>query len=116
MQVLYNGSQPLSSLSTSAARASAWLQHLNTSHEPLNNPAPLLKLSVEARAKLTSPASLHPALAEVLRGLAVVPGMQHVLRCTQGVAYASILAQADVGLPIGPQQVPPLLQVYILQY
>ena len=52
-----------------------------------------------------SASSLHPAVAEVLQGLAFVPGMQHVLQCLQGPLYASILAQADLGIPLGPQQV-----------
>ena len=52
-----------------------------------------------------SAASLHPAVSEVLRGLAVIPGMSFVLQCTQGSAYARILAQADLGVPLGPQQV-----------
>ena len=69
------------------------------------DPAPLRKLSMDSRAKLMSASSLHPAVAEVLRGLAVVPGMHYVLQCTHGTAYANILAQADLGIPLGPQQV-----------
>ena len=69
------------------------------------SPAPLRKLNLDSRAKLMSASSLHPAVSEVLRGLAVVPGMQYVLQCTQGAAYANLLAQADLGIPLGSQQV-----------
>lgn len=105
MQVLYNGSQPLSGPLTTTAWAAAWLQELNSTTGSVANPIPLLKLSPESRAKLMSAASLHPAVSEVLRGLVMVPGMPLVLQCTQGPAYARILAQADLGVPLGPQQV-----------
>ncbi|KAL3133047.1 hypothetical protein ABBQ38_006953 [Trebouxia sp. C0009 RCD-2024] len=51
---------------------------------------------------------MHAAVSEVLKSLAVVPGMPYVLQCTQGPAYARILAQADLGVPLGPQQAPQL--------
>lgn len=102
---MYNGSQPVSDLPTTTAWAAAWLQSLTSNADFPANPAPLLKLSPESRAKLMSAASLHPAVSEVLRGLAVIPGMPFVLQCTQGPAYARILAQADLGVPLGPQQV-----------
>ena len=105
VQVLYHGSQPLSGPLTTTAGAAAWLQELNSNKGLPANPALLLKLSPESRAKLMSAANLHPAVTEVLRGLAVVPGMPCVLQCTQGPVYARILAQADLGVPLGPQQV-----------
>ena len=104
-QVLYSGSQPLSDLPTTSAWAAAWLQNFRSTVDFPANPAPLLKLTPESRAKLMSAASLHPAVSEVLRGLAVIPGMPLLLQCTQGPAYARILAQADLGIPLGPQQV-----------
>lgn len=102
---MYTGSQPLSDLPTTTAWAAAWLQNLSADTAFPANPAPLLKLSPESRVKLMSAASLHPAVSEVLRGLAVIPGMPVVLQCTQGPAFARILAQADLGVPLGPQQV-----------
>ena len=68
-------------------------------------PSALVPLTPESKAKLAANASQHPAVAEVLGGLAVIPGMQIVLQCTQGQAYARILAQADLGVPLGPKQV-----------
>ena len=44
-------------------------------------------------------------MSEVLSGLAVIPGMQFVMQCTQGMAYQRMVAQADLGLCLGPDQV-----------
>ncbi|KAL3133044.1 hypothetical protein ABBQ38_006950 [Trebouxia sp. C0009 RCD-2024] len=107
-QVLYNGSQPLPGPLTTTAWAATWLRELNSNMRFPATPARLLQLSPESRAKLMSPANLHPAVSEVLKGLAVVPGMPYVLQCTQGPAYARIWAQADLGVPLGPQQAPQL--------
>lgn len=104
-QVLYNGSQPLLYPLTTTAWAAAWLRELSSNSTSPASPAPLLQLSPESRARLVSSANLHPAVSEVLEGLALVPGMPYVLQCTQGPVYARILAQADLGVPLGPQQV-----------
>ena len=112
-QVLYNGSQPLSGPLTTKTWAAAWLRELGTNMVVPITPAPLLQLSPESRAKLMSPANLHPAVSEVLKGLALVPGMTHVLQCTHGPAYARILAQADLGVPLGPQQVRKFCSAYL---
>ncbi|KAL3133056.1 hypothetical protein ABBQ38_006962 [Trebouxia sp. C0009 RCD-2024] len=107
-QVLYNGSQPLSGPLTTTAWAAAWLRELSSNMHFPAPPVPLLQLSPESRAKLMSAANMHAAVSEVLKGLAVVPGMPYVLQCTQGPAYARMLAQADLGVPLGPQQAPQL--------
>jgi len=105
LQVLYNGSQPLQEPPTTSAWAAAWLQTLKPMSDSPAGPGALITLTPESKAKLAANASQHPAVAEVLGGLAVIPGMQFVLQCTQGQAYARILAQADLGVPLGPKQV-----------
>ena len=104
-QVLYNGSQTLQGPPTTTAWASAWLQNLDSSLQAFTGSSPLIRLTSESRAKLAATANFHPAVSEVLRGLALVPGMQFVLQCTHGLAYARILAQADLGVPLGSDQV-----------
>lgn len=103
--MLYSGSQPSQQPPTTTAWAAAWLQDLNSSSASPASPSSLIPLTIESKTKLAGSASQHPAVAEVLEGLAVIPGMQLVMQCTQGPAYARILAQADLGLPLGPQQV-----------
>ncbi|DBA97235.1 TPA: hypothetical protein ACH3X1_014983 [Trebouxia sp. C0004] len=107
-QVLYNGSQPLQEPPTTSAWAAAWLQNLKPTSDSPAGPSALIPLTPDAKAKLAASASQHPAVAEVLGGLAVIPGMQFVLQCTQGQAYARILARADLGVPVGPKQAPQL--------
>lgn len=103
--MLYNGSQPFQEPPTTSAWAAAWLQTLRPMSDSPAGPSPLNPLTAESKAKLAANASQHPAVAEVLGGLAVIPGMHFVLQCTQGQAYARILAQADLGVPLGPKQV-----------
>lgn len=64
----------------------------------------LRQLSPAGTAALKS-AAMHPAVAEVLDSLALVPGMRFVLQCIAGPAYAKVLAGADLGIPLGQQQV-----------
>lgn len=105
LQVLYNGSQAPQEPPTTSAWAAAWLQTLRPMSDSPAGPSALVPLTPESKAKLAANASQHPAVAEVLGGLAVIPGMQIVLQCTQGQAYARILAQADLGVPLRPKQV-----------
>lgn len=103
--MLYNGSQPLQEPPTTSAWAASWLQTLRPMSGSPAGPKALIPLTPESKARLAASASQHPAVAEVLGGLAVIPGMQCVLQCTHGQAYARILAQADLGVPLGPKQV-----------
>lgn len=101
---MYNGSQPQQQLQTSTAWAAAWLTNLK-SNQALPSAMPALqRLSVQSIAAVRS-AALHPAVTEVLSGLALVPGMRFVLQCISSTAYARIVAGADLGIPLGPQQV-----------
>ena len=101
---MYNGSQAQLQMQTSTAWAAAWLTNLNANHQPPSAMPALQTLSVQSIAGLRS-AVLHPAVSEVLTGLAVVPGMRFVLQCISSAAYARIVAGADLGIPLGQQQV-----------
>ena len=104
MQVLYNSSQPLPEKPATSEWATAWLQQLSPRLQSTSG-SRLLELDEEAKAELLANAQSHPAVAEVLAGLAVIPGMQLVMQCTQGSAYNRMVAQADLGLSLGPEQV-----------
>ena len=104
VQVMYNGSQAQLQMQTSTAWAAAWLTNLNSNQQPPSAVPALQRLSMQSIAGLRS-AALHPAVSEVLTGLAVVPGMRFVLQCISSAAYARIIAGADLGIFLGQQQV-----------
>ena len=101
---MYNGSQPQAPLQSSTAWAAAWLTNLNSNQLPAHDMPALRHLSPAGTTALRS-AAMHPAVAEVLSSLALVPGMRFVLQCIAGPAYAKVLAGADLGIPLGQQQV-----------
>lgn len=104
-QVLYNSSQPHDEPAATSEWAAAWLQQLSSRRPASAAPSALVKLGAETRAEHVAAAQSHPAVTEVLSGLAVIPGMQLVMQSTQGAAYKKIVAQADLGLCLGAEQV-----------